>query len=46
MTVLGRFGRRFAEEHFGLSAMAERLAIVYDEALTHYRGATGSSTSR
>lgn len=33
---LGRFGREFAESHFGLAAMADRLAGVYDHALGHY----------
>lgn len=30
---LGRFGRTFAVSHFGLPAMAERLAQVYEQAL-------------
>jgi glycosyltransferase involved in cell wall biosynthesis len=34
---LGEFGHRFAREHFGLSAMADRLADVYDEALRGHR---------
>lgn len=33
---LGRFGRQFAVENFGLDAMAERLAGVYEQALTDY----------
>lgn len=31
---LGRFGRKFAVENFSLTAMAERLATVYDRALS------------
>ncbi|WP_159501575.1 glycosyltransferase family 4 protein [Microbacterium sp. 18062] len=34
---LGRFGRAFAAENFGLDAMARRLAGVYDQALKSYR---------
>ncbi len=34
---LGAFGRRFAEENFGLEAMAERLAGVYERSLTGHR---------
>ncbi|MCR2784994.1 MULTISPECIES: glycosyltransferase family 4 protein [unclassified Microbacterium] len=30
---LGAFGRSFAQEHFGLPAMAGRLAVVYEEAI-------------
>jgi hypothetical protein len=33
---LGQFGRKFAIDHFGLAAMAERLAIVYDDSLSRY----------
>ena len=33
---LGEAGRRFAVGHFGLQAMAERLALVYERALTSY----------
>lgn len=33
---LGAFGRAFAEENFGLDAMAERLAVVYERALRGY----------
>lgn len=33
---LGQFGRTFAVENFGLAAMAERLAAVYDESLSRY----------
>lgn len=33
---LGRFGRQFAEQNFGLPAMAERLASAYDKALSSY----------
>jgi glycosyltransferase involved in cell wall biosynthesis len=36
-TELGAFGRRFAEEHFGLEAMAERLADVYERSLADHR---------
>lgn len=31
---LGRYGREFAEQHFGLELMAERLAGVYERALS------------
>lgn len=34
--VLGQFGRTFAVQNFSLSAMAERLATVYDESLSRY----------
>lgn len=34
---LGRFGRVFAESNFGLTAMAERLASIYDQARAGYR---------
>ncbi|OJV83396.1 MAG: hypothetical protein BGO37_08955 [Cellulomonas sp. 73-92] len=33
---LGRFGRIFAERHFGLEAMAARLATFYEEAIAAY----------
>lgn len=33
---LGQFGRRFAVDNFALTAMAERLAAVYDQSLSHY----------
>ena len=33
---LGAFGRAFAEERFGLTAMAERLAVVYELASVSY----------
>ncbi len=33
---LGAFGRTFAEERFGLTAMAAKLAAVYQDALTSY----------
>lgn len=33
---LGRFGRAFAEENFGLRAMAAKLAAVYDDAQAHH----------
>lgn len=33
---LGRFGREFAEQNFGLPAMAKRLARTYDTALSRY----------
>jgi len=33
---LGEFGRRFAEENFGLTAMAARLAAVYRDAEASY----------
>lgn len=33
---LGAFGRAFAEERFGLTAMAERLAALYEQASTSY----------
>ena len=34
---LGEYGREFAEEHFGLDAMAERLVGVYTRALVGHR---------
>jgi hypothetical protein len=34
---LGRFGRRFAVEHFGLPALAEHLTSFYDRTLRTYR---------
>jgi glycosyltransferase involved in cell wall biosynthesis len=34
---LSEFGVRFSAEHFGLEGMAERLASVYDHALSEYR---------
>jgi hypothetical protein len=34
---LGRFGRSFAAEHFGLPAMAQRLAEFYAHTLRTYR---------
>ena len=34
---VGAFSRGFAERHFGLAAMAERLAETYAEALRRYR---------
>ncbi len=33
---LGRFGRSFAESNFGITAMAERLVTVYEEARSGY----------
>lgn len=33
---LGQFGRAFAIENFGLTAMAERLAAIYDKSLSSY----------
>lgn len=33
---LGQFGRSFAEANFGLTAMARRLADIYDQTLTQY----------
>jgi len=33
---LGAFGRTFAEQHFGLSAMAARQAQIYRDALANY----------
>lgn len=33
---LGRFGRSFAEEHFGLDAMASRQEAIYRSALSSY----------
>ena len=36
-TSLGRFGRKFAVEHFGLPSMAERLAGVYEHTLSSYK---------
>jgi glycosyltransferase involved in cell wall biosynthesis len=33
---LGQFGRNFAIENFGLTAMAERLAAVYESSFAHY----------
>jgi hypothetical protein len=33
---LGRFGRSFAESNFGITAMAERLAAVYEDARSGY----------
>ncbi|QEW00812.1 glycosyltransferase family 4 protein [Microbacterium caowuchunii] len=33
----GRFGRRFAEESFGLTAMAARVAAIYRDARADYR---------
>jgi hypothetical protein len=35
-TDLGRFGRDFAEQNFGLPAMAKRLAHTYEAALSSY----------
>lgn len=35
-TELGAFGRAFAVERFGLTAMASRLAVFYQEALSAY----------
>lgn len=32
--ALGQFGRHFAEENFGLKAMAARLAAIYERAMT------------
>lgn len=34
---LGRYGREFAEAHFGLELMAERLVDVYERALARHR---------
>lgn len=34
---LGKFSREFAEASFGLTAMAEKLAAVYEGALAAYR---------
>jgi glycosyltransferase involved in cell wall biosynthesis len=34
---LGQFGRKFADEHFGLPSMAERLARVYEHTLSNYK---------
>lgn len=33
---MAEFGRAFAEEHFGLEAMTERLVAIYDEAMVSY----------
>lgn len=43
---LGTFGRDFAEANFGLEAMADALAAVYDVALAKYRPADWLVDSR